>query len=431
MNKNLLFFSLTMIVSFGMYTCGTPVKDSLHIPNPDQIDSVLNSYVDGKFFPFVYARVEDLEGNLVYEHSAVNQELLPNTTIDGNSWIRIWSMSKIVTITLALDLVEEGLIKLSDSVTKYIPEFENLEVAVAEDGRSLAEFGWGNWEGGCPIKLVPNDSVMTLLHLINHEAGFYYATTGFECIDSLIAAQNLPTAKNTQELVDRMAKLPLIQQPGTNYYYGTNTTVLGIVLERITNTSLQKLVEERITKPLKINGLQYGLSDGITLLPRFTARDSILRQAVRGELDIFGPDVPDYDPTHQLYLGGEGMIGTADGYADFIRMLLHHGTLNGTRYLEEETVKDIYAPHTQLDSPYGYNGYNLWVSGDSMRIKEQGEVGLWIGGGYECTHFWADPKRKFVGIVMSQNHEVRAPGYHLNDAFRGALYKQIWAQESN
>ena len=94
-------------------------------------------------------------------------------------------------------------------------------------------------------------------------------------------------------------------------------------------------------------------------------RDSILRRAKDGELDIFSAHVPDYELSHPLYLGGEGMVATADGYADFVRMLLKKGTLNGHRFLDEATVEDIYSPHTQLDNPYGYNGYNLWVSGDS------------------------------------------------------------------
>ncbi len=180
---------------------------------------------------------------------------------------------------------------------------------------------------------------------------------------------------------------------------------------------------------MKIKGLQFRLPVSEKLLPKFTGRDSTLRKAKRGELDIFGPDVPDYDYNHQLYLGGEGMVATADGYTDFVRMLLKRGELNGHRFLEKATVEDIYAPHTQKDSPYGYNGYNLWISGDSMKTKKQGEAGLWIGGGYECTYFWADPKRNFVGIIMSQNNEVREPGYELNDKFRGALYQQIWAIE--
>lgn len=429
MQKHISIFTLFILFLLLISSCNKKSPKAITIDNPNELDAVLNRFVEEGFFPFVYARLEDLDGNLIYEHSSVNEKLLPNTTIDGDTWIRIWSMSKIVTISVALDLVEEGILNLDDPVTKYIPEFENLQVAVGSNGESLISLGWGKRDQACPIKLVPNDSVMTVLHLLNHEAGFYYATSGFPCLDSLLAAQNLPRAKNSQELIDRMSKLPLIQHSGTDYFYGTNTTVLGLVAERATGKSLKSLVAERITKPLKINGLQYGLPQNVQLLPKFTGRDSVLRQAERGELDIFGPDVPDYDPAHELYLGGEGMIGTADAYADFIRMLLKRGTLNGHRYLEETTVEDIYAPHTQLDSPYGYNGYNLWVSGDSMQLKKQGEAGLWIGGGYECTHFWADPKRNFVGIIMSQNNEVRAPGYELNDAFRGAVYQQIWESE--
>jgi len=402
---------------------------TLKITDPTELDNVLNHFVAENFYPFVYARLEDLDGNVIYEHSSVNQDLLPDTKIDGNTWIRIWSMSKIVTISVALDLIEDGMIKLSDPVSKYIPEFENLQVAVSNTGKSLTEYEWGNRDNACPIQFVQNDSEMTVLQLINHEAGFYYSNTGFQCLDSLIVEQNLPMSKNSNDLIKRMSKLPLVQHPGTDYFYGMNTTILGVVAERATGKNLQQLVTERVSIPMNIKGLQYSLPDNEKLLPTFTGRDSILREATKGELDIFGPDVPDYVSNHELYLGGEGMLATADGYSDFIRMLLQRGQLNGYRFLDKETVEDIYAPHTQKDNPYGYNGYNLWVSGDSMRIKEQGEKGLWIGGGYECTHFWADPKRNFVGVIMSQNNEVRSTGYELNDKFRGALYKQLWEIE--
>ena len=425
---NHLLYLLSFIIA--IQSCSQ--KDSiptLELGNTDKLNKVLDYYVEEDFYPFVYARLEDLDGNVIYEHSSVNKDLLPNTKIDGDTWIRVWSMSKIVTISVVLDLIEDGILKINDPVSKYIPEFENLKVAVSNDGRSLTEYEWIERENACPVKFVTNDSVMTVLHLINHQAGFYYATTGFPCIDSLIAEQNLPMAKDSDDLINKMSNLPLIQNSGTDYFYGTNTTVLGLVAERATGKKLNQLVEERVTGPMKIKGLQYKLPANEKLLPKFTGRDSTLRQAKRGELDIFGPDVPDYDSNHQLYLGGEGMVATADGYADFVRMLLKRGELNDYRFLERTTVEDIYAPHTQKDSPYGYNGYNLWISGDSMKIKKQGEAGLWIGGGYECTYFWADPKRNFVGIIMSQNNEVREPGYELNDKFRGALYEQIWAIE--
>ena len=424
--KPILIFGFCLLV---MICCDAPSPTSLQIKNPEALDAILNEYVEAGYYPFLYARLEDINGAVLYEHSVVNSELLPDTHIDGDSWIRIWSMSKIVTISLALDLIEDGIIKFDDPVHKYIPEFENLKVAVTAEGKSLTEFEWGKRDHICPVKLVPNDSIMTILHLINHEAGFYYAVSGFACLDSMVAEQNLPKAENSQDLINRMAKLPLVQHPGTDHFYGTNTTVLGLVAERATGQSLQQLVTKRMTEPLKIKGLQYGLPPDQKLLPPFTGRDSILRQAERGELDIFGPDVPDYNPTHPLFLGGEGMLATADAYADFVRMLLNRGMLNGHRFLEKATVEDIYAPHTQLDNPYGYNGYNLWISGDSMRIKRQGEAGLWIGGGYESTHFWADPKRNFVGVIMSQNNEVRTPGFDVNDKFRGALYEQFWETE--
>ncbi|MEM6722760.1 MAG: serine hydrolase [Bacteroidota bacterium] len=430
--KNATSLFLFFFLCLSTFSCTEKLRDpGLSISNPNTLDSVLNHWVDEGYYPFVYARLEDLEGNLIYEHSAVNEAVLPNTQINEDSWVRIWSMSKIVTISVALDMVEEGLLSLEDPVSKYIPEFKDLQVAVASDGRPLPDYEWGDQEGACPIQLVPNDSVMTVLHLINHEAGFYYATTGFPCLDSLLAEQNLPKAKNADELIQRLAKLPLIQHSGTEYFYGTNTTILGIVAERASGKSLKDLVVERVTDPLKIEGLQYGLPADVTLLPRFTGRDSILREAKRGELDIFGPDVPDYDPNHELYLGGEGMIATADGYADFVRMLLRRGELNGHQFLEKATVEDIAAPHTQLDSPYGYNGYNLWISGDSMRINKQGDAGLWIGGGYECTYFWGDPKRNLVGVLLSQNNAVRAPGYNLNSSFTGAVYEQLWAAEAS
>ena len=124
-----------------------------------------------------------------------------------------------------------------------------------------------------------------------------------------------------------------------------------------------------------------------------------MRVSHPGELDIWGAFIPVYDPEIPLYLGGAVMLATADGYVDFLRMLLNHGTLNGQRFLETATVENIHAPHTQLDNPEGHNGFNLWVTGEPTRTRGEGEEGLWVGGGYEGTHFWVDPKREFVGVI--------------------------------
>ena len=210
---------ISCICLLNFVSCTTNKSNhSLEIPEPQKLDSVLNSFVDDGYYPFVYARLEDLDGNMIYEHSAVNRDHLPNEIIDKDTWIRIWSMSKIITISVALDLIEEGLMELDDPVADYIPEFKNLEVAISNGGEGLTSVGWGDRADSCPVKYIPNDSTMTILHLLNHQAGFYYSVTGFECLDSMSAFIDIPQASNSQDLINRIAQLPLIQHSGNGLF---------------------------------------------------------------------------------------------------------------------------------------------------------------------------------------------------------------------
>ena len=430
-----IFNRRTRIAMCSLMLCGLIINPScdstqntlINIRNKDQLDTILNQYVDKGYFPFLFARLEDKNGRVLYEHCRINRNLIPKEVINEQTWIRIWSMSKIITITIIMDLVEDGHLHLDEPVTKYIPEFDSLQVAVNEKGISLGQIQ--NKNIGCKYTLVKPDSIMTLRHLINHQAGFYYATTGIDCIDSILVSKNLPHASNSDDLINRLATVPLLLHPGSKYYYGTNTTVLGMVAERATGLSLKNLVEIKLFNRLNIQGLKYNLSKGETLLPYFTGIDSTLRIARKGELDIFGPDLPFYRPDNQLYLGGEGMVATADGYADFLRIFLHNGKLNDKRFLDENTINEIVSPHTQINSPWGYNGYNLWITGDTLRKRGWGEEGLWQGGGYEGTQFWIDSKREFVGVIMTQIHHTPNGGWDMYNDFRGALYQQFWKDE--
>ena len=406
-----------MVAALFLCLAGPLAADN-SIDNPYLLDDVLDLYIEDGAFPFIYARIEDANGRVIYEHQAVDDSLLPDTEIDGQTWIRIWSMTKLVTITLVMDLVEDGVLSLDDPVVDYIPEFRDLIVATAADGSALTT---ASGDTACPLRTVPMASSMTVRDLMNHTAGFHYAVTGIDCLDTLSAAADLPSASNSNDFIDRIVDIPLIQQPGADYYYGTNTTVLGIVAERATDSSLEELVRTRITEPLGIRGLRYGLPDDATLLPRFTGNDGELREARPGELDIFGGGLPRYDANVELYLGGEGMLATADGYADFLRVFANGGRLNDFTLLEPETIAEMTAPHTLVDNPNGHNGYNIWVT----RETEDSVGGLWLGGGYEGTHFWIDPVRGFVAVVMSQIHAVPEAGQDRDNAFREAVYEVI------
>ena len=423
---------LTFAFLISIISCN---KNESIISDTNTLDSLVSKYVDNGSQALLLVRLEDKNGKPIYQFSDKNIDLIPSQDINENTWFRIWSMSKIITISITMDLVEDGLLKLSDPVSKYIPEFKNLKVAIANNGESLINYGQalGNdkslMDDPCPLKLVEIKSEMTVLQLINHEAGFYYSTTGVKCLDESLASENLATSKNSDELIHRLAKLPLIEQPGNKHFYGLNTTVLGLVNERASGESLDQLVKIRITEPMNIKGIQYKKNNDIELLPTFSGTDSIIRLANKGELDIMGQHVPSYNLDNELFMGGEGMIGTANGYADFLRMLLNHGELNGHRFLNESSVKELYAPHTQLNNEYGYNGYNLWITSNLYKEKGFGDEGLWTGGGYEGTHFWIDPKRDFVGLIMTQMFETPKAGHDRDNVIRGEIYRQIFKNE--
>lgn len=427
--KNTLFL---LVLLFFFNSCNK--KESL-IYDSNSLDSLVSKYVDNGSQALLLVRLEDRNGNTIYQNSDKDYDLVPDHHINENTWFRIWSMSKIVTISLTMDLVEDGLLKLEDPVSKYIPELSGLKVALSNNNEALTNYGQtiendnSEFQDPCPLKLVESNSEMTVLQLINHQAGFYYSTTGIECLDNALDSKNLAASKNSNELIQKLSELPLIDHPGNKDFYGLNTTVLGLVNERASGESLDNLVKNRITGPMKINGLQYNKNSDTKLLPVFSGVDSVIRLANDGELDIMGSYVPGYSIENKLFMGGEGMIGTADGYADFLRMLLNHGELNGHRFLNESSVKEMYAPHTQLENEYGYNGYNLWVTSDLYKDKGFGDGDLWSGGGYEGTHFWIDPKRDFVGLIMTQMFETPKAGHGRDNEIRGEVYRQIFKNE--
>ena len=412
-----------LILLLFFFSC--TVEDKPIVFDKLEVNKVIDKYVENESLAVLHVYLEKLDGTPLYSNSRQDFSYIGDF-VDENTWFRIWSMSKIVTISLAMDLVEDGVISLNDDVADYIPEFKNLKIVKGPNGEKL-----NHWDdiSLCPLTEVQEDYIMTVSDLINHKAGFYYSTTKTNCLNELIASKNLATSVDTNDMINRLSDLPLIQNPGEKFYYGLNTTILGFVLERATGKTLRQLLKERILDPFGIEGLDYIKNDSIKLLPVFSGVDKSVRPANQGELDIFGQDVPNYEPENKLFLGGEGMIATTNGYADFLRILLNNGKLNGVNFLKKSTIKEMSSPHTQIDNEYGYNGYNLWVTSDKHIEDGTGDGGLWTGGGYEGTHFWIDRKRGFVGLIMTQIFSPNKIAANKENDIRGLIYKEIFKNE--
>lgn len=429
MRKYLFHYSLLML-----FSC---TQTDL-ITDPNKLDGIIDRYVSEDFFPFLYVRLEDRNGVVMYEHSAVNDSALYGVAVDGSTLIRIWSMSKIVTISIIMDLVENNTISLDDPVSNYIPEFKHLKVAQSPDGRTLSTFGTGSTFGtpmdsrtelACPLELVENDSVMLVRHLIDHTAGFYYANTKMECINDLIINEDPVMASNSDSLINILSRLPLIHHPGERSHYGLNTTVLGLVAERATGLTLEEMISRLITGPGKISGLKFKLDEGEKLIPTMTYRDGYFRTPEKGEMDILGNNTPGYDRKQKLYLGGSGLIATANAFCDYLRLWINNGKINNHKFLDEKTISHI-ATSVKTKTKHGTDtGFFFFITGDSTLIEKRGDKGLWQGGGYEGTNFWIDKKRGFVAVTMTQTWWPKDGAYEFQDEFRGEIYRQIFLSE--
>ena len=118
MKKFSLLFCISVMIIISCKEQKLSPTSYINISNKSQIDSITQTFIDREIYPFIYTRIEDSNGTVAYENLAKNERLLANENIDGDSWIRIWSMSKIVTICLALDLMEDNIISLDYSVIK-------------------------------------------------------------------------------------------------------------------------------------------------------------------------------------------------------------------------------------------------------------------------------------------------------------------------
>lgn len=415
--KNGMLSGLILIVTAACANGLPSVPDKSDNPTLEGerlVNGVIDELVDSNVYPFLYVRVERLNGELVYEHEAHNSDY-SSVPIAADSWLRLWSMSKQVTIATVLRLEELGILSRDDLVYEYIPEFRDLKLSAP------------NVEGE---ECVPATQVaphqMTIEDLLNHTEGFYYPYTDNMCLNSAMKTARLPEAGSSNELISRISRLPLSDSSDGKYEYGIGTTVLSLVAERATDKRFNSLVSELITGPIGIESeLRYKLPQNAQTPPRLTGIDGELRPASGVDLDIFGGPLPRYDQEYNLFLGGEGMVGTTRAYAKFLRMLGGYGEFEHKRILSEDTIRDWFSPKTQLENPYGYNGFNIWVANGTYDNLPSQKPGLLIGGGYEGTAFWIDVDSGYVGLIMSQVHQAPSNGVDEISRLRGLIYQEI------
>jgi putative heme-binding domain-containing protein len=343
---------------------------------------------------------------------------------------RIASMSKPITSVAVMMLVEEGKLRLDDPVAKHLPEFQDMTVLVpAKD----ADKGY---------RLVKAERPITIRHLLTHTSGITYRFFGKPHLGKLYAEAGVSdglveTAGTIGDNVKRIAKLPLLHQPGTAWEYGLNTDVLGRVVEVASGKTLDEFFRERIFEPL-------GMHDTGFLVPKekrsrlaavYAPTDKkTIRRIGSGKVEIglltYSATYPTADDSH-YYSGGAGLTSTAHDYARFLQMLLNRGELDGKRLLKPETVDQMTRNQLgDLNASFaihgGSFGYGFGVVTGREKPPSAASVGSYSWGGFFYTFFWVDPRRQLIGIILTQLY----PNGHLSlhKDFQAAVYEDLKSQ---
>ena len=357
----------------------------------DRIDRAMQGYVDRNELPGVIAIVARQESIVYQEHFGM-MDIETARPIQFDTLFRIYSMTKPITSVALMMLFEQGLIRLTDPVSRFIPALGKVKV--------LTNHG----------RLVDLERQITIHDLLRHTAGMsyngYYEQTG-DPVDKLYDEAGLwPPDGTSREMVRRIAELPLAYQPGRAWRYSVATDVIGHLVELVSGISLAEFLEKKILKPL-------GMEDtAFSVPPAKAGRLATLYGHKEGGLEAIDTVAGGEYFDVSLYSGGHGLVSTAADYLRFARLVLNRGELDGVRLLGSRTVELMTANHLPSAvlpiamgaEPMPGLGFGLGFSVmlDVALSGMMGSIGLCGWSGWAKTHFWVDPAEQIVGILMLQ-----------------------------
>jgi CubicO group peptidase (beta-lactamase class C family) len=351
---------------------------------------------------------------------------------------RMYSMTKPFTAIAVLMLYEEGRLMLDDQVSKYLPAFASPTVMVSQPPKGKARY---SPQGR--VYTEPAKREITVRDLLTHTAGLAsprLTPIAFvrELSDAIKGSLFFPhedgkasPRMSIRETVERLARIPLSFHPGTDWQYGHEYDVLGVLVEIISGKPLEAFFQERIFTPLNMKetsfllpqqkvdrlGTLYAWDESWNLRLYERPTDSI---KVTGPKDVFS-GLGDYG----------GVLSTAYDYLRFAKMLHNRGELDGVRLISPKTIDLMTTNHTGdlFIYPRGYGwgyGFGVGVRTDLTESVSIGSTGSYGWGGAACTMFLVDPKEDLIALVLTQVLDYGfKPGFRLQEEFEKAVYQAL------
>jgi CubicO group peptidase (beta-lactamase class C family) len=367
-----------------------------------RLDAAMKSLVDTKKLAGLVT-VLARHGKIVEEKTYGYADVADQKPMQKDTIVRIFSMTKPITGIAMMMLYEEGKWKPSDPIARYIPEFRDLKVfsGVDKDGKP---------------NLDKPAHAPTMGELMSHSAGFTYGYFGATPVDKMYQEAQLLNAPTLQEFIDRVAKLPLLYQPGEGWVYSVSVDIQGYLVEKLSGKPFADFLRERIFLPL-------GMKDTGFFVPQ----DKLARVASIYQGDAAAASAMPKDPGISqppgMPSGGGGLYSTAGDYLRFAQMVSNGGELNGVRLLAPSSIELMRTNHIsdevknarkfgiglyQMQPGLGF-GYDFAILEDPLKLGSTAGKGTFLWDGVAGTWFWIDPANDvvFVGIVQRW---LMAPG---------------------
>lgn len=413
----LAFLSVVLAVGFVSaqpLPTAKPEQVGMSSQRLERIGQTIKAQIASGRFPGAVVLVAR-KGKVAYFEAFGQRDPATGAPMPKDAIFRLYSMTKPFVSVAAMTLAEEGKLTLADPVSKYFPQLQNLEVAVAgkdSDGKTTYTF-------------VKAERPITIQDLLRHTSGFVYG--GYTPNARVKAAYSEIGVDwrdvTPAEQIERLAKAPLAHHPGTAWEYGLSTDVLGRVVEKVSGMTLGAFLAERIFAPLKIK-------DTAFLVPK----EKVGRLAQPFPVDKeTGKPITMLDVTvpQKNDAGGAGSAGTAADYVRFLQTMLNGGQLDGLRILSRATVAYMTSDHLDTIKPaiptlqpgYGF-GLGFAIRKGTGVANVPGSAGEYNWGGAAGTGFWVDPKEQMAVVIMTQT--VFGEAQRLDRAlWRQAVYQAL------
>ena len=407
-----LHLKILIYISFILFSFSVSGENESY--NFSSLSKFLNKEISKGRYPGFLTLIKK-DGKVIYQDVSGFNDVKNKTPLQRDSLFRIYSMTKPVTGVALMIAVDQGLLKLSDPVSKYIPEFKDTRVLLR----------------GNKTESLKRD--ITLLDLATHTSGLAYTFSikgelqdiylkekifpyyALDTLDDDIKPEKL--YENICSFSKKVASVPLAHQPGEKWTYSIGMDILGCVIEKASNMTFGDFLKSNLFDPLN-------MKDTFFKVPEEKQQRMTNLYAHHNAFKAFSIELPDNlkgkkpkmhlvdSQENSLYYkditvedGGSGLVSTGDDYLNFADMLLNKGVFNGKKILSSESYKVLIS--NQLNesnsrfSGFGM-GITLGIALDSKKIRLRRGDNSFFWGGAAKTKFWVDPENNLTVVHMTQ-----------------------------